>query len=67
MLEKAIRRVPRMRAWRFSSVTSALRPAKIGASAERYDWKMGSMAMAWKWMPRRFASTCASSLLIEAV
>ena len=56
-----------MRAWRFSSVTSALRPAKIGASAARYDWKMGSMAMVRKWMPRRFANTSASSLLIEAV
>ena len=67
MFENAISSIPRMRAWRFSSVTSGLRPAKSGASAVRYAWKIGSMATAWNRTPSRFASVSASSLLIDAV
>ena len=67
LLENAMSSIPRMRACRFSSVTSGFRPRKIGSSAARYAEKIDSIGTVWKWMPRRWARTAASSLLIPAV
>src|SRR6266446_764776 len=52
-----------MRAWIFSSVTSAGRFANTGASECRYSSKTSVMGTATNWMLRFFASVTASALL----
>ena len=63
LLENAISRLPRMRAWMFSSVASSAIPAKWLLNACSIEPWTASMGMVRSWMPRVTANCSASSRL----
>ena len=67
LFEIAIRMLPRMRAWTFSSATFGCVPSNMPPSVESMALKTGSMEMTWYSMPRFWASTRASSSLSDAL
>src|SRR2546422_10273107 len=55
-----MRRLPRMRAWMFSSVTSSFIPLNAFASDRLYALRSGVIGIVRNSMPRCLASRCAS-------
>ncbi|CFP61748.1 Uncharacterised protein [Bordetella pertussis] len=67
LLDSAISKVPRARAWMFSSVASTGRPANCGASAASKRSTTSPMAITSYCTPRRRAMSAASVREMSAV
>jgi hypothetical protein len=67
LFDSAISKVPRMRAWMFSSVASSARPANSCASEPRNASNIGAIAISSYRTPTRRAISAASVVEMSAV